>query len=171
MRTLKVAAADGCVSDDERVCIRDYFVKQWGFDSRFVEAGLQLIEPNLGEFKISEVAEKLVEYKKSNLDCNYKVMAQDLLAFLQEVMESDGAIDEREQLVLDKVKSIFDKASQVSVTDAFSKFGAGVSESIKKGAKAAAAGAEAAGNAALVGVDAVSKSEIVSRIKDVVGKR
>ncbi len=138
---LKVAAADGCVSDDERSGIRDYFVKQWGFDLNFVEAGLQLMEPKLSEFKISEVAEKLVEYKKSNPDCNYEVMKKDLLAFLQEVMESDGVIDEREELVLDKVKSIFAEADRVSVVDILAKVGTGVSDSIKSGAKVAAAGA------------------------------
>ncbi len=135
---LKVAAADGCVSDAERAGIRDYFVKQWGFDLKFVEAGLQLMEPKLSELKISEVAEKLVEYKKSNPDCNYEVMKQDLLAFLQDVMESDGVIDEREELVLDKVRSIFAEADRVSV--ALAKVGAGVSDSIKSGAKVAAAG-------------------------------
>jgi len=155
---LKVAAADSHVSDDERTCIRDYFVNQWGFDVGFVDAGLQLIEPNLGEFKISEVAEKLVEYKKTNPDCNYEVMAQNLLAFLQEVMESDGAIDEREQLVLDKVKSIFDEADRVSVSDTLSKFGSGVSESIKKRASAV-------GKSARDGVDAVASSETMARVK------
>ena len=142
---LKVAAADGCVSDAERTGIRDYFVKQWGFDLKFVEAGLQLMEPKLSEFKISEVAEKLVEYKKSNPDCNYEVMKKDLLEFLQEVMESDGVIDEREELVLDKVRSIFADADRVSVADTLAKVGAGVSDSIKRGAKVAAAGADAAG--------------------------
>jgi len=142
---LKVAAADGCVSNNERAGIRDYFVKQWGFDLNFVEAGMQLMESKLSEFNISEVAEKLVEYKKSNPDCNYEVMAKDLLAFLQEVMESDGVIDEREQLVLDKVKSIFAEADRISIANTLAKLGTGVSESIKKGAKVAAAGAEAAG--------------------------
>lgn len=44
---LKVAQADGHISDQERQCIRNYFVDQWGYDKTFVEAGIALIEPRL----------------------------------------------------------------------------------------------------------------------------
>ena len=39
-------------------------------------------------------------------------MAKDLMAFLQEVMESDGQIDEREQQVLDTVGLVFDQTGR-----------------------------------------------------------
>ena len=42
---LKVAYADGHISDQERQFIRSYFVDQWGYDQTFVEAGIALIKP------------------------------------------------------------------------------------------------------------------------------
>lgn len=115
---LKVAVSDGLVSGRERECICNYFVDQFGFDRDFVAAGMAYIEPRLEDFKITDVAKKLAEYKKHSPDCNYDTMSKDLLEFLQEVMESDGAIDEREELVLDKVRTVFAEVGQFSLSRA-----------------------------------------------------
>ena len=163
---LKVAVADGRISDDERVCIRDYFIKEWGFDGYFVDAGFKLIEAKLDEFKISEVAEQLIEYKKTNPDCNYSVMSDDLLVFLREVIEADGEIDEREEQALREVKLIFDGASHGYINDSLVDFGSVIAENFKKGTRAVATGAEAFGSAALAGAEAVSRSQAFDRIKD-----
>ena len=104
---LKVAYADGHISDQERQFIRSYFVDQWGYDQTFVEAGIALIKPRLDQFEIAGVADELVAYKTSNPDCNYAVMSKDLVDFLREVAEVDGVIDEREELMLKGVEEIF----------------------------------------------------------------
>lgn len=118
---LKLAASDGMVSVEERECITSYFVEQFGFDKDFVASGLMLIEPRLHDFRIQEVAQALADYEKCNPDCNYEAMYKDLLAFLQDVMESDGSIDEREELVLDRCRRVFEEASRFSMKDTLSK--------------------------------------------------
>ena len=167
---LKVANADGHVSDQERQCIRNYFVDQWGYDQTFVAAGIALIEPRLDQFKITGVAEELIAYKRSNPDCNYAVMSRDLVGFLREVMESDGVIDEREELVLKRVEGIFAEASRSSFGESLTGFKDSLTSKMKSGAQAVASGAQTLGSSAASKADAVSKSEALGNLKDGVEK-
>ncbi len=163
---LKVAHADGHISDQERQCIRNYFVDQWGYDQTFVEAGIALIEPRLDQFKITGVADELVTYKKSNPDCNYAVMTKDLVDFLREVMESDGVVDEREELVLKRVEGIFAEAARTSFGEGLAGFKDGLTSKVKSGAQALATGAQTLGSSAASKADAISKSEAFGNLKD-----
>lgn len=167
---LKVAHADGQISDQERQCIRNYFVNEWGYDQTFVEAGIALIEPRLDQFKITGVADELIAYKKSNPDCNYEVMAKDLVDFLREVMESDGVVDEREDLVLKRVEGIFAEAARKSFGEGFAVFKDGLTSKVKSGAQAVATGAQTLGSSAVSKADAISKSEAFGNLKDGMGK-
>lgn len=167
---LKVAQADGHISDQERQCIRSYFADQWGYDPTFVEAGIALIEPRLDQFKITGVADELVAYKKSNPDCNYAVMSRDLVAFLREVMESDGVVDEREELVLKRVEGIFSEAAKNSFGETISGFKDGLTSKFKSGAQAVASGAQTVGSSAVAKADSIAKSEAFGNLKDGVEK-
>ncbi len=163
---LKVAAADGQVLEKERQCIRNYFVDQWGFDAQFVEASMGLIEPQLNAFKIATLATELVAYKKSNPDCNYAVMSRDLMAFLKEVMEADGVVDEREELVLKRVEGIFAEAERISLGNTVSDLREAVAGRARFGAHAVATGAQAAGAVAVSTVEAIGKSEAFGHLKE-----
>lgn len=163
---LKVAAADGHVVEKERLCIRNYFVDQWGFDAQFVEASMVLMEPQLSTCKIATLATELVAYKKSNPDCNYAVMSRDLLAFLTEVMESDGVADEREELVLKRVESIFAETERIALGNTVSVLTAAVAGKARVGAQAVASGAQAAGAIAVSKVEAIGKSEAFGQLKE-----
>lgn len=167
---LKVAAADGPLNDSERGCIQKYFVQEWGYDARFVSMGMALIEPRLDQFKISAVADDLVAYKKTNPDCNYEVMSRDLIAFLREVMNSDGIVDEREELVLLRVQAIFDNASKVNLTETIGEIAEDLTAKAKVGAKAVASSAHKLSVAAFSKADEFVKSETFGTIKDGVGK-
>jgi uncharacterized tellurite resistance protein B-like protein len=167
---LKVAHADGYISDQERQCIRKYFMDQWGYDPSFVEAGMALIEPRLDQFKITAVADELVAYKKSNPDCNYAVMSKDLVDFLKEVMESDGVVDEREELILKRVEGIFAEAARRSFGDGFAGFKEGLASKMKSGAQVVATGAQSLGAVAVSNVDALSKSAAFGNFKEGVEK-
>ena len=167
---LKVAHADGHISDQERECIRNYFVNEWGYDQTFVEAGIALIEPRLDQFKITGVADELIAYKKSNPDCNYAVMSKDLVDFLKEVMESDGVVDEREDLVLKRVEGIFAEAARKSFGEGFAVFKDGLTSKVKSGAQAVTTGAQTLGSSAVSKADAISKSEAFGNLKEGMGK-
>ena len=163
---LKIANADGEVSDQERQCIQDYFVNQWGYDQTFVAAGMALIEPRLDQFKIAGVADELVAYKKSNPDCNYAVMSRNLVAFLREVMESDGVVDEREELVLKRVEGIFSEAEKNSFGETLSGLRDGLASKLKSGAQAVASGAQTLGSSAVSKADEIAKSEAFGNLKN-----
>lgn len=167
---LKVAHADGHMSDHERQCIRNYFTDQWGYDQAFVDAGIALIEPRLDQFKISAVADELVAYKKSNPDCNYAVMSKDLVQFLREVMESDGEVDQREELVLKGVEGIFTEASSKSFGEDLAGLRDSLASNVKSGAQSLASTVQSLGSTAVSKANAISQSEALESLRDGVDK-
>ena len=113
---LKIANIDGKIEPSERLVIRTYFVNEWGFDSGFVEKSLLYTETKLSDFSIKDIATALAEFKKSNPDCNYSVMSKDILSFLTDIMQSDGIIDEREEMAINLVDSIFTEVGKINIT-------------------------------------------------------
>jgi hypothetical protein len=132
----KVAFVDGKITEDERACIQHYFIKEWGYDPAFVAAGMVVIEQNLEDFSIQELAKTFAEFSKANPDCNYQKMTEDLVAFIQRVVEADGIIDEREELALETIESIFLETGRIFSKEKLQKISDSVSESVKRGSDA-----------------------------------
>ena len=76
--------------------------------------GMKFTETRLSEFTIKEIAQTLADYKRNNPDCNYDAMSRGILQFLHNIMEADGRIDEREEMAIEKVQSIFKEAGTFS---------------------------------------------------------
>lgn len=106
---LKIAHIDGQLDDSEVTYIKTYFINKWGYDTDFVTAGIHHINQNIDNYKIATTAKALVEYKKSNPDCDYDSMSKEILGFLREIIEADGQIDERELLALDSISRTFNE--------------------------------------------------------------
>jgi uncharacterized tellurite resistance protein B-like protein len=107
---LKVASVDGDIDESEKAAIESYFTKQWGFDATFVSEGITFAESRLSEFSLEDQARALAEFKKRNRDCNYRRMCRQLLKFVREIVEADGRIDDREEMAIEKVRRVFEKA-------------------------------------------------------------
>ena len=116
MLGVKLAAMDGNVNHQEREFIKSYFVTQWGYDITFVDKGLSLIELQADQHTVKEISEQLARFKKTNPDCNYKSMSNEIISFLTGVAEADGAIDEREEMALERVSTIFLTVNSFSTT-------------------------------------------------------
>ncbi|MCW8859973.1 MAG: hypothetical protein OQK97_09795 [Deltaproteobacteria bacterium] len=101
---LKVAFIDNEVAPEEKKTIGNYLVKEWGYDPVFVDRGLAFIEPKLDEFQ------------KQNPDCNFKSMSKEILNLLPSIIEANDRIDEREEMAIEKVKGIFQGASNINVS-------------------------------------------------------
>lgn len=114
--TLKFSHVDGEIHDTERKVIYNFFVKEWGYNTEFVNAGLDYIESNISEFSIKNQCQFLADFTKNNPDCNHKSMSDDIITFLNNIMEADGRIDEREEMAIEKVKSIFNETNKLSIT-------------------------------------------------------
>lgn len=130
---LKIAAVDGHISEDERLCIKRYFITAWGYDPQYLEASLPIIESNLDDFYVKDLAQSFAEFSKANPDCNYAEMTRDLLAFIKDVIESDGIIDEREELALEKIEAIFTENNRTFTRANIEKMGGAVAETIQRG--------------------------------------
>lgn len=134
---LKVASIDGDIDDSERDAISSYFVKQWGYDPAFVSVGLEFVEQKLPDFSVKGLALSLAEFKKQNKDCNYKSMSREIVDFLQDIIEADGRIDEREEMAIEKVQAVFDDIARFKFTEMTKKGACAVTGVAKNGFKTA----------------------------------
>ncbi|MBT9503027.1 MAG: TerB family tellurite resistance protein [Burkholderiaceae bacterium] len=162
---LKLAAIDGRIKADERRCIQDHFIDDWGYDRQFVKIGCKHIEQGLETVTMRELAKQLAEFLQTNPDCNPQTMTRELLDFLRAVAEADGPLDEREELALEKVAAVFDEARPSLLKDSLTTVGATLSTTLDKGSAAVASGASALGTAARAGADVFVKSGALDRLK------
>lgn len=112
---LKVANADGHFDQSEREAVERWFIREWGYDPDFVYRGLQFTMAHLDRVQIEEIAKALANYKKECPDCNYQVMSCELQQFLREIIEVDGAIDEREENAVGLIGHIFEEEGKTQV--------------------------------------------------------
>ena len=104
---LKIAKADGEISDDERSRIKEYFTKTWGYDPSLVALGIDCVEEGLPAFQIEDVAKTLAEFARDEPDCNHSVMTGKIVMFLKELTEADGRIHANEERELERVRELF----------------------------------------------------------------
>ncbi|MGG7643893.1 TerB family tellurite resistance protein [Rhodovulum sp. YNF3179] len=112
---LKVADIDGEIHERERAHISDYFVRQWGYSEKFVTQGLSFAEDRLDQHSIRDLTSTLADFKKKNPDCNYGAMSKEITNFLTEITEADGAIDEREEMAIDRIDQILSTEGKFSL--------------------------------------------------------
>ncbi len=112
---LKVAEVEGRVGDGDRKLIADYFVREWGYDSRFVGEGIKYTESKIAEFSVRDLAKTLVEFTGANPDCNFKMMSEEILVFLRGIVEVDGKVDQRKEAEIDKIEAVFKSANRFSI--------------------------------------------------------
>lgn len=163
---LKIAKVDGSVSEAEREWIRSYFVKEWGYDRAFIDAGCNLIESRIEEYSIKEVAETLAEFCKVNPDCQFAEMSRDLIDFLKKIMEADGAIDEREEFAIEKIEEIFKQAGSAFSKTSLTRTSKVVVKSLEKGKESLGSVADALGKAAKQSSTAIVNSDVFDYAKN-----
>lgn len=134
---VKVALVDGKFVASEREQLHKYFVSDWGYDPEFVAAGLKQLEADAQHYTIREVAEQLANFKKDNPDCNYGTMAAEILVFLKDLSAIDGVVDEREEMAIEKVESIFQEVDRIKVRALLNSTIGSVTDAGKRTAEAA----------------------------------
>ena len=97
---LKVAALDDKIHESERRYIINYLVDEWGYSEQFVQSELPKLECNVETFPTVEVVNSLIEYKKSNPNCNFESMANELTGFLKEVTKANGELHDQEVIFI-----------------------------------------------------------------------
>jgi uncharacterized tellurite resistance protein B-like protein len=100
---VRVAAIDGYIDDAERNAMTDHFVETWGFDRDYVGQAINVLERNIEQATIKDLALQLAIFLRENPDCNPTMMRVELVDFLKEIALADGRLDEREDLAIDAV--------------------------------------------------------------------
>ena len=100
---LKVAAADGEITNEEREVLKEYLEDDWGYDSDYVDAAMKLFEEGIEEYTIQDITNNLRELTESNKDCNKEKIRKVLVDTLKEIALADGKEHEIEKLVIDHI--------------------------------------------------------------------
>lgn len=112
---LKVADIDGHIDDTELELISSFFINEWGYNEEFVHEGLKFNKKHIDNYRLKEIAQNLADLQKENPDCNYSSMTENIISFLETIMEADGIIDEREEMAIEQVKRIFEETDRLSI--------------------------------------------------------
>jgi uncharacterized tellurite resistance protein B-like protein len=113
--SMKIAAIDGHISDEEIKTIRNFFIKTWGYSTEFTDQGLAFIQNDIESFTINDIATALASFARENPDCNFEEMTQTILSHLKEIATVDGKIDEREVMAIEKIEDAFRHEAPLSI--------------------------------------------------------
>lgn len=112
---MKLAAVDGEIHERERAEIARYFVGTWGYDERFVEAAVDTVSESESTF--DELVRDLVEFTRSNPDCDAQAISRDVFAFLNDVAEAtDGVGDNERDTLLQAEKAFAQQSDKAAPT-------------------------------------------------------
>lgn len=112
---LKVAEVEGRIHDAERNLINYYFIKEWGYDPKFVAEGIRYTESRLNDFSIRELAGTLVKFTRENPDCNFKMMSQEITGFLRNIVGAGDNFGGGEEATIRNIETIFKSANKISL--------------------------------------------------------
>lgn len=130
---LRVGIIDGRLDPEERACIEDHFVQDWGFDPDYVTHALDALTPSADLTRVKTITRDLAQFQAANPDCNAPAMQASLMKFLRDLVATDGVIDEREELALEAIERVMQEESRLTLA----KIGAGLSD-VSEMAKATA---------------------------------
>ena len=111
---LKIATTGSTVDQTKQEIIDQYFVKEWGYNPEFTREGLKYTASKLNEISIDELAQTLAEFADKNTDCNFKMMSQEILGFLRNIISAEQQTNTPEAIAVEKIEAIFNKANKNS---------------------------------------------------------
>lgn len=114
MLGLKVVEFSGPVDQAERESIKSYFTEEWGFDRGYLDTALPVLEANSGKASLKTMAAELATFQRANPDCDHASMHHELVRFLRELATADGALDEKEELAIEKIDAILSMGNRWS---------------------------------------------------------
>jgi hypothetical protein len=109
---LKLAQVDGGISTSERDVIMKHFVKDWGYDEKFVSEGLSFAESRLSNqdvVKMQDLAHSISLLAAENPDCKYDQITKHVVDLLRKLVDADQESSETKEIVIEKIEKIFDK--------------------------------------------------------------
>ncbi|MBP6902355.1 MAG: hypothetical protein KBC73_19865 [Burkholderiaceae bacterium] len=103
---LRLAAVDGQVPAAARQRLQAHLVDDWGLSAGFVEQAVALVEADALRGSPEDMALELSQFLHASPDCNHAAIAADTTAFLRQLLESDGALDDGQAAALARVSEL-----------------------------------------------------------------
>lgn len=103
---LRMAKVDGEIEVEERAFLARHLIDDWGLDGQFVLPAMMVVEPGLHECSVEDMARELAGFLHTNPDCKHQVIAEELSAFLREMLESAGPLTPEEEQTLVRVSEL-----------------------------------------------------------------
>jgi len=152
--SLKVANSDNVISKKERAVFRDYYVDQWGYNSLFLDRMITEYEENLDSISFAALSKSLKEYCRSNPDTDPKIILDDFLAHVTEVIEANGDVGKKELDQLNYLTHLMTQAAENSQIEmALQAAKSGVSKSVETTSEVASAGIDGAEKLLKTGIE------------------
>ena len=108
--SLKVAVADGALSDQEKLVIRHYYINRWGYDSDFIDRMIIEYLAHIDQIDFAIVADSFNLYCKDSPDCDPKAISDGFISHLREVTMDDGGLRPLETKAMDELLSLLQEA-------------------------------------------------------------
>ena len=90
---LKIASADGRISDSEVEAIADHYEKDWGYSRDFVIKMIEAMKEDVESISYDEFAKSLSDYCDENDDCDRGIIVDFILDHLEEILEIEDEGD------------------------------------------------------------------------------
>ena len=100
---LKIAYADGQITNQEHEKIKGYLIDEWGINSDYVDGLLKINEDHLCDFEWDGLKTMLKDIEKTG-DLKYSTMASEIITTAEEVMACDNEIHPDELLEMDRLR-------------------------------------------------------------------
>lgn len=101
--SIRVAEADGHVSEAELEEIYAHLIENWGYDPEYVSTALKIHINANSSHRLDELARSFNRFTAENPDCNIAAIRNELSKILHDVARADGEVTEIEEMVIDRV--------------------------------------------------------------------
>lgn len=82
-----------------------YFVDEWGLDEQYCQGAIGVIESQVRDRKLKDMAEQLAKHQRAHPDCNEKVLLTQVTELLDEMLVGNDEYTEvARDIVLDQIK-------------------------------------------------------------------
>lgn len=103
--SIMIANSDSQFSQEERVCIVEYFFNEWGYNKLFIEKEIEAITENLSLFDLEEYAKQLSKICKKSQELKYDNIRNEILTLTHEIVEADGELRPMEKIMYKQLEN------------------------------------------------------------------
>lgn len=94
---LKIAMADGDLSELEEQYIKNYFINDWGYNSTYIDEAMNATKKVTKYKTIDDYASIIKEKSKAYVEIDYQKIIESLLSFVWEIISIDGSPNTHKQ--------------------------------------------------------------------------